>query len=47
MEKAYNENRICEIPEDPDLDTEVYLDLGMNDMTSLWFCQRLKHEYGL
>lgn len=45
MEKAYNENRICEIPEDPDLDTEVYLDLGMNDMTSLWFCQRLKHEY--
>ena len=27
------------------LETEVCLDLGINDMTSLWFCQRSQHEY--
>lgn len=45
MEKAYNESRICEVPEVPELETEVYMDLGMNDMTSLWFVQRMQHEY--
>ena len=45
MEKAYNEKRITNVPEEENLETEVYLDLGINDMTSLWFCQRSLHEY--
>ena len=45
MQKAYDEGRITKIDEDVDLKTEVYVDLGINDSTSLWFCQRHKHEY--
>lgn len=45
MQKAYDEGRIGNHTEDFDLETEVYLDLGMNDMTSIWFVQRHKHEY--
>ena len=45
MQKAFEEGRIGKVEEDVDLETEVYLDLGMNDNTSMWFVQRHKHEY--
>ncbi len=45
MQKAYDEGRIGKVDEDLDLETEVYLDLGMNDNTAMWFVQRHKHEY--
>ena len=45
VQKAYDEGRICKLEEDLDLETEVYIDLGINDATSIWFVQRNKHEY--
>ena len=45
MQKAYDEGRIGKVEEDVDLEVEVYVDLGINDATSLWFVQRHKHEY--
>tara|TARA_B110000483_G_scaffold236099_1_gene308666 strand:+ start:1447 stop:2748 length:1302 start_codon:yes stop_codon:yes gene_type:complete len=44
MQKAYDEGRIGVVEEDLDLKTEVYIDLGINDATSLWFAQRHQHE---
>ena len=45
VQKAYDEGRITQIEEDVNLETEVYADIGINDMTSLWYVQRNKHEY--
>ena len=45
VQKAYDEGRIGKVEEDVDLEVEVYVDLGINDATSLWFVQRHKHEY--
>ena len=45
VQKAYDEGRIAQIDEDVDLETEVYADIGINDMTSLWYVQRNRHEY--
>ena len=45
VQKAYDEGRICKVEENLELETEVYVDLGINDATALWFVQRHKHEY--
>lgn len=45
MEKMYDEGRITSVPYDPMYPLDVYFDLGMNDMTSMWFRQTVGREF--
>lgn len=46
LEKAETEGRVGNVLYDPLLPVDTYWDLGLNDMTSVWFCQtqRGKHR---
>lgn len=39
MAEAERENRITRVPHDPSLLTQTWWDLGINDVTSIWFVQ--------
>lgn len=41
LEKAEEQNRIARVPYDPAMTVKVYLDLGMDDSTAIWFTQNL------
>lgn len=40
MENAEKENRVTSVPYDPALPVDTFWDLGMSDVTSIWFAQR-------
>lgn len=42
IEKAEAEGRICRVPYDPMLTVSTYWDLGVSDMTAIWFVQTLR-----
>lgn len=45
MERMHMEKRITSVPYDPMYPLDVYFDLGMNDMTSMWFRQTVGREF--
>jgi phage terminase large subunit len=45
VEKMYDEGRITRVPYDPMYPLDVFFDLGMNDMTSMWFRQTVGREF--
>lgn len=45
MERMHIEKRITSVPYDPMYPLDVYFDLGMNDMTSMWFRQTVGREF--
>ena len=45
IEKMYDEGRITSVPYDPMYPIDVFYDLGMNDMTSMWFRQTVGREF--
>ena len=45
VEKMYDDGRITSVPYDPMYPLDVYFDLGMNDMTSMWFRQTVGREF--
>jgi phage terminase large subunit len=45
MAKAEKEGRIARFAHEPMLPVDTYWDLGMNDMTSIWFCQTLRGRH--
>jgi len=47
IEQLEKEDKICEVPYDDNLDTEVWFDLGINDSTAMWFVQKYKGEIRL
>ncbi len=44
IEKAYQENRVCEFPIVPGVEVETWWDLGRSDMTSIIFTQKVGKE---
>ena len=44
IEKAYSENRIRELEIDDQLWVETFFDIGSNDMTAIWFMQRVGNK---
>jgi len=45
MEAMFDEGRITRVPYDPMYSIDVFYDLGMNDMNSMWFRQVVGREY--
>jgi len=45
MEKARNEFRITRVPYDMNFPVDVFFDLGMSDMTAIWFRQTVGREF--
>lgn len=43
--EAEKSNRITSVPYDPAVPVKCYWDLGVSDMTSIWFLQRVGKEY--
>jgi phage terminase large subunit len=44
IEDLEKNNRITDVPYDPNLDTETWWDLGLKDSTAIWFVQKHNDE---
>lgn len=45
MAAAEKDNRVCAVPYDASLPVDTYWDLGMSDVTAIWFVQQLRTSY--
>jgi hypothetical protein len=45
LKAARDEGRICGVPYDAHVPVHTYWDIGINDATSIWFCQRVGREW--
>jgi len=45
IKKAEDEGRVTTVPWNPDIPVDTYWDLGMNDVTAIWFRQRVGQEW--
>jgi hypothetical protein len=44
MTEAHEQGRVTTVPHDPNLPVDTYWDIGVNDMTSIWFAQSLRNR---
>ena len=45
LQEAREQGRICGVPYDKAVPVHTYWDIGINDATTIWFCQRVGREW--